>query len=126
MASDGVTPGRTISVAGEAILDAVDPNWQTGTQASTIVHYIYDPATRFLFEVYPPAVAGTKIELTYSAVPPVISSAGTTITLPDMVATALVDYLCYRCLTKDAEFGDISEKAAAHYKLFTDAIGKYM
>ena len=124
LAADGVTGGRVIGLTSELLLDSVNPDWQTSTQSTTITNYTFDPATRLIYQVYPPAIAGSKVEATYSAVPPTITASTDTIVLPDEAATALVDYLCYRALSKDAEFGDNSAKAAAHYKLFTDAIPK--
>jgi hypothetical protein len=122
MASDGVTPGRVIRVASPDLLDNFDPDWHSGNRAATIVHFTYDPRTYTIFQVYPPAVAGTKVEVVYSAVPPLLASTGTNISLSDMLASALVDYLCYRALAKDAEFGDNAAKASAHYGLFKEAI----
>jgi hypothetical protein len=124
LAADGVTGGRVIGMTSEALLDALDPDWHTSPSAMVITNFTFDPATRTVYQVYPPAIAGAKVELTYSAIPPAVVDGTDVISLPDETGTALIDYLCYRALSKDAEFGDNSAKAAAHYKLFTDAIPK--
>jgi hypothetical protein len=121
---DGVTPGDSITPAAADVLNMLDPGWQYGTPVASVEHFTFDKATRYIYQVYPPAILGTKVELTYSAIPPVVSSTATTIVLPDLLSNALVDYICYRALSKDAEFADVGDKAAAHYKLFTDAVAK--
>lgn len=123
MASDGVTPGRVIRVVAEEMLDGYNPDWHSATPVATILHYTYDPATPGMFQVYPPAAAGTKVEAIYSALPAIPTSVGDTIALQDSLSVALTNYLCYRALSKDAEFGDNAVKAASYYKLFTDALG---
>lgn len=123
--SDGVTAGRTVSIAAAETLDALNPDWHLGILYGTVVHYTFDPSTRAVFQVYPPAIAGTKVELTYSYVPAAFTALADVIVVPDSLGTSLIDYLCYRALTKDAEFGDVGSKAAAHYKLFTDAVSKF-
>lgn len=122
LAADGVTPGRAVTVISSDLLDTFDPDWHSGARYATIKHYCFDPRFPKLFQVYPPAVSGAKVQLRYAGLPATISSAASNITLADSTVTALVDYLCYRALTKDAEFGDISAKAAAHRSLFEGAI----
>lgn len=123
LAADGVTSGRAMTVVSADMLDTYDPDWHSGTKSSTIKHYCFDPRFPKVFQVYPPAVAGSKVQVRYAGLPAIISSLSSNITLADSVVSALVDYLCYRALTKDAEFGDISAKAAAHRSLFEGAIG---
>jgi hypothetical protein len=122
---DGTTPGPTIRVADAALLDMLDPQWQFDTASETVQHFTYDMATRTVFQVYPPVVAGVKVEVIYSYIPVPFATLSDALSVPDILGTALIDYVCYRALTKDAEYGDISSKAAAHYKLFTDAVAKY-
>jgi hypothetical protein len=122
MASDGVTPVRTMTSVAAALLDALDPAWHLMTQASALYHFTFRPDMRSLYQVYPPAVAGTKVELVYSAIPPTIAAGSDNIVLPDNAGPALVSYLCYRAMSKEAEFADSGEMAMAHYKLFTETV----
>jgi hypothetical protein len=122
LGSDGVTPGRAMTVVSSDMLDTYDPDWHSGAKSATIKHYCYDPRFPKLFQVYPPAVAGAKVQLRYAALPALVAATTDNITLADATVSALVDYLCYRALTKDAEFGDISAKAAAHRALFEGSI----
>lgn len=123
IAADGVTPGRVIRVTTASLLDDVDLDWHSSTPGSTIVHYTYDPATPFVFQTYPPAVAGTNVEMVYSAIPPLITLGADFISVPDSLSNAMVHYLCYRAMSKDIEYGDNATKAAAHYQMFKEALG---
>lgn len=124
MGTTGTTPGRTVNKADLAVINAVDPYWQTGAAESPTQHYMFSADRRYEYLVYPPAAAGNKVEILYCATPPRVTALTDTLALSDMAAPALVDYLCYRAESKDAEFGDVPQLAAAHYKLFTDAIAR--
>jgi hypothetical protein len=124
MAADGVTPGQIIFSIDSRLQAALDPLWETATQSGTIQQYMYEPDDRYVIRVSPPAVAGTKIELIYSAIPPAIASMTDTIVLPDVAGPALVDYILFRAFSKDAEFGDVPQMASGYHQLFEDAISK--
>lgn len=122
LAFDGVTSGRSVTAVDEALVMASDPMWQTATPSPTVYHYMFDQNRRFSYRVQPPAMAGTKVEILYAAIPPAVASATDPIALQDHCVPALVDYLCFRALSKDAEFGDVPTLAAGYHKLFTEAV----
>ena len=51
------------------ILDDQRPYWHGETPASKIQHYTFDSRAPTSFLTYPPAVAGTKLEVVFSSVP---------------------------------------------------------
>lgn len=58
---------RRITKVDKGVLDDYEPDWQGGTPASVIDHFIYDPRTPRVFWVYPPAVPGTLVEMVASS-----------------------------------------------------------
>jgi hypothetical protein len=66
----------------------------------------------------------SSIEIVYSQVPTLIASSGTpVITVRDIYANALLDYVLYRAFGKDSEYGNQSDRSQIHYKMFSQAIG---
>lgn len=120
--SDG-TPMAAIRVAEREAFDAFNPSWHTTKQSGTIQHFMFDERNPRKFFVYPPAIADTKIDISYAKTPDTVSSNSTELTEEGVLATALVDYVCYRAFAKDTEFGGNSARAAAHFQRFAQAIG---
>jgi hypothetical protein len=123
----GTTPGTT---AGEAIqiisreqLDAVAPGWRAETATAAVESYSYDPRNPLQFYVYPPNLGTGFVELSYSAVPAAVATAGDNITINDLYAYCLVDYMLYRAFSMDAEHAANAARAVAHYQAFLSALG---
>jgi hypothetical protein len=87
----------------------------------------YDPADSNIdFYVFPPqpATGMASIEIVYSKVPAIIPTGATeVITIRDIYANALLDYVLYRAFGKDSEYGNQSDRSQIHYKMFSQAIG---
>lgn len=113
----------------QKLLDAQLPNWQNGTTNVTIKHYMYDVREISIFYVYPPAANGASLEMMYSAKPTDIdeqtSLADVTgdLSVRDIFANALFDYVMYRAAAKDAEYSGNVTRASAHYSAFQQALG---
>lgn len=113
------------------ILDSQSPNWPTATPSISIQHFVYDPRSPDTFYVYPPASAGAKVEILVSLIPdPVATPVGTlwsditgTVDIFDVYLPAMVDYVCYRALMKDAVVEGAVQRAMVFYKAFADAVG---
>lgn len=123
---------RAIRRTDRKILDDQRPTWYTDTPSYSIQHYIYDDRNPHEFLVYPPATAGTSIELVYSSVPTSHnlteaqlgnSSTAATIHLDDIYANCILDYILYRAYSKDAEYAANGPRAQAHYAAFSGALG---
>lgn len=112
----------------QKLLDAQIPNWQNGTQSAVVKHYMYDLRDIHVFYVYPPATNTASLEMLYSAKPTEISeqtsvsSVTGDISVNDLFANALQDYIVYRAQAKDAEYGNAA-MATAHYQAFQNAVG---
>lgn len=114
-------------------LDDQRPEWHAESASDTIQHWMFDPRQPKEFFVYPPASALAELEVVYTA--PVGAHAlsegeldpdaatADTILLDDIYAAALVDWICYRAYSKDAEYVKNKERAAQHLAAFTSMLG---
>lgn len=131
LASDGVTGGRSIRIVDREVLDSQDPMWHTTTASGTIKHFIYDNRDPKNFYVYPPAIAGTKIEAMYSVTPTEIvynaldvpGTLNTVLTVSDIYLEAVVNYVMYRSYSKDAEFSQNPQLAAGYLQTVFSMLG---
>ena len=120
--ADGTTPGAPIRRSDRQQIDDTDPNWHEMTPASKIKQYTYDDRVPTVFYVYPPAIAGTKVEILEAALPAEISAIGDSISISAEYMEAVVNYVCYRCHSKDSEFAN-GAVAAAFYQAFEASLG---
>lgn len=130
-ALSGGTGKRAVRIVEREILDSQVPSWHdptvTGDAAhtTTVKHYCYDEQNPRSFYVYP-GMSSTSawLEIVYSADPTVVT-AGQNISIPDVYANAILDYMLYRAYSKDADFTAHSARAAAHFQMFmTSVTGK--
>ena len=125
------TSGLPITKVDKALLEASDPTWTTRAQTGVIKHYCYDPMYATAFDVYPPALVGTKVDGVWAAMPADVATpsgaAYTTatgnITAPDEFKNALLNFVLYRAFSKDAEYGGNALLSAAHFSLFKSGLG---
>lgn len=122
MGEDGNTPGRAIRMVDRAVLDSQMPDWHASTPGTEVVNFIYDSMNPKVFYIFPSVGSERHIELVYSAAPTdlVISS---TISLDDVYAGALMNYMMYRAYSKEAEFGQNSNLAMSYWSSFTQELG---
>ncbi len=133
---NSASPKRSVRLTDRHILDSQTPNWYNLTGATEVLHYMYDPRDPKVFYVYPPAAAsGASVEVVYSAYPtditePADGALYTTVTgnisLPDIYANLLTDYVLYRAYTKDADYAGNAARAQAHYGAFQTALSTEM
>ena len=119
-----LSPGTdAVRICSREVLDAQRPGWhgETNTQ-NKVVHYVYDPRNPKNFYVYTQATAGWTIELVYSKSPDAAALDGY-ITLDDIYANALVDYMLYRAYSKDAEYAGNGQRAMNAYSAFQNSLG---
>lgn len=115
------TPGRAIRIADRQAIDAADPDWHSATARAT-VNWMIDERAPTVFEVWPPAVAGAKVDALLSVPPPDVADLTDTIDLRQEFINAIINWALYRMHTKDSEYAQ-GGIAAQHYQAFTDAIG---
>lgn len=123
---------RVVRMVNREILDAQMPNWHNLTGVNEVLHFMYDPRDPRVFYVYPPATTNTQLDIVYAAYPtdiaePADGSLYTAVTgnisVPDIYANALQDYILYRAYTKDSEYAGNAQRAQAHYAAFANALG---
>ncbi len=135
--------GRVVRLTNREILDAGSPGWHLNTPSAEILHFMYDARDPKVFYVFPPATTAAKLDIVYSANPTDIAlpaegaslptdslSDNTspsvvlgTISVPDIYANALVDYMLARSYMKDADYAGNAQRAQNHYALFANALG---
>ncbi len=118
--------GRAVTQIDRKILDETLPNWHNTTADATkkIEHFVYDPADPKNFYVYPNATTSMDIEIIYSTAPADLTySASQVISLDDIYANAILDYMLYRAYQKDSEYAGNAERSMMHYQSFANALG---
>jgi hypothetical protein len=117
-----------ITLIERRVLDDQVDDWYDKTSLY-VEHYVYNPIDPKAFYVYPyPSGGGHTIEIIYSSSPSDITisdftSDTDTITLDDIYANAILDYMLYRAYQKDSEYAGDIQKAAVYYSSFQNALG---
>ena len=122
MGVSGTVPGRSIRRTDRQSLDDDDLNWHAAAQSAAISQFIYDDRSPKDFFVYPPATVGTKIKMSYAAIPAAITSKTDNLDVGLEVMDAAVNYVAYRAKSKDSQYANAGE-AAAFYGAFGEALG---
>lgn len=120
MMPDG-TVGRAIRIVDRQLLDDQEPDWYLKKRSGRILHYTFDERSPRTFYVYPPAIDGTMVEVLYSERPPQIAHKNDSLDLSNQYIEAVVNYVCFRALSKEAEEG-MPAMAAAYYQAFINAL----
>lgn len=125
------TSKRACTKVEASLLDAQIPGWRGLTGAPEILHWMYDPLEPKAFEVYPPAAVGAVLAIEYAKRPTDIAepAAGSLytavagdISVSDLFANALQDYVLYRCHIENTQYAQPA-RAQAHYAAFANALG---
>lgn len=106
-ADDGVTPQGVVRFVEKDSLDTYEPDWEYVSiktdGANYFEHYCHDSREDDVYYVYPaPAADNKRLAVVYSAVPTLMTDVSDTIPLDDEYLNATVQYVIYRCLTKEA------------------------
>lgn len=119
--------GRSIRLVARDVLDTQTPTWHdpavTGDAAHTNVvkNYIYDEQDPKNYYVFPGVSGDTYIEIVYSKNPATVA-AGDNLSVDDMYANAVQNYILYMAFMKESEAAGNAQRASSHYNLFTAAI----
>lgn len=125
-ASSG-TGKRSIRLVSREILDSQTPDWHDpsvsgdASHTSIVKHYIYDESNPRNFYVYPGVAGNAYVEIVYSANPATVAQSGN-LSIPDIFANAVTDYVLFRAYTKDAEYAGNNQRAGTHYNLFINSV----
>jgi hypothetical protein len=116
-------PGLAIRKADRETLDSFVPGWHVLSPVATIQNYLYDPKVPEQYWVYPPAAAGTQIEVVAAERPTDVPAIANVIDLDDMYGNALLDYVLFRAYSKDAEHEGNRALAMAYRDAFENSLG---
>ncbi len=126
------TGKRSIRLVSRDSLDSIQPSWHDPTvkgdakHGTLIKHYMYEDQNPRNYYIYPGVASGAAsfLEIIYSANPATVAANGN-LTVPDLFANAIMNYVLYMCYMKDSEFVGSQQRASAHYNLFiTSVTGK--
>ena len=115
-------PGAAIGIIERDVLDAFRPGWHEEPPAAVIRNFMFDERTPRVFWVYPPASAGTRVETSVSIEPSDVGLSDM-LTQEGVLAQALVYYVLYRALMKDAEYAGNAALATQNYQAFMTSLG---
>ena len=129
-AAGSATGKRAVRLVDADILNTQEPNWHDPTvsgdaaHTTTVKHYIFDEDDPRAFYVYPGASStSTFLEIVYSAAPTDLTATSSTISVDDIFANAIIDYVLFRCYLKDAEYAGNQQRAGTHFQLFSSSLG---
>lgn len=126
-AASGGTGKRSVRLVNREVLDTQTPDWHdptvTGDAAHVAVvkHYLYDEANPRNFYVYPGVKGNAYLEIIYSGNPAVVALADS-LSIPDIFANAILNYVLYMAYMKDAEFAGNAQRASTHFQLFSASV----
>jgi len=126
-AGSGGTGKRSVRLVNREILDAQTPDWHDPTVAgdashtNIVKHYVYDESNPRNFYVYPGVSGNAYLEIVYSSNPATVT-ASDNLSIPDIFANAVMNYVLYMAYMKDTEYAGNQQRAGSHYQLFTAAV----
>tara|TARA_Y100000310_G_scaffold345238_1_gene463009 strand:+ start:8183 stop:8887 length:705 start_codon:yes stop_codon:yes gene_type:complete len=124
MGAGGSTPGNAVRIVDQEVLDAQAPTWHTDTANGVVKHYVFDKRDPTVFYVYPPQPSTPQyIEIVYACVPTALDDLDDTLEVPDIFANALMCYVMFRALSKDATYTKNGVDANVYYQQFLGAVG---
>ena len=88
---------------------------------NVVKNYIYDEQDPKNYYVFPGVSGNTYIEIVYSKNPATVSAGGN-LSVDDMYANAVQNYILYMAFMKESEAAGNAQRASSHYNLFTAAI----
>lgn len=117
--------GRAVRRVDKTILDNESPDWHAATGAATVQHYVYDENTPKTFWVYPPQPSSNPgtVQIIYSKTPDNLSSLANNLSLDDVYAGPVLDFVLYRAYSKDIDFANNMQRAQMHYQAFGLSVG---
>lgn len=125
-ASSG-TGKRAVRLVDAEVLNGQTPDWHdpsvSGDAAHTTIvkHYVYDEQNPRNFYVYPGVAGNAYLEIIYSSNPTTVAQ-NANLSIPDIFANAILNYVLYMAYMKDAEYAGNQQRASSHFQLFTASV----
>ena len=131
--SGGATGKRAIRIVNVDILNTQEPNWHDASAATgdaahgtNVKHYIFDEDDPKNYYVYPGVAGNAYVEIVYSNSRTDLANTSAVISVDDIYANAIMDYVLFRAYQKDSEYAGNAQRAGTHYQLFLQCIGQGM
>lgn len=130
-----VQGGSAITPVSREIMDSQVPDWSNAwahAPQKEVLHVITDPEDQQTYYVWPPNDGSGHVEAivsTYPATAPAGNPADklqgypAPLDLKNIYWNALVNYVCFRCYSKDAQFADNAQRAANYRALYLSDLG---
>jgi len=124
LGANGTTPGRAIRHEQQRVLDDQIPSWHTVAAATGAgaQFYIHDPMNPLVFYLYPTPPSGWYVETVYTAAPATNTTLNDPIALDEIYVPCILDYVCYRAYSKDAEYTANAQLAQVYYQTFVSKL----
>lgn len=123
--------GKVIRYVVRKALDDSYPDWHSSKTATTVDNYTYEERDPKTFYLHPGPAAAVKVDVIYSVAPQskalaeVESAQSPALAdLDDIYINPIIDFMLYRCFSKDAEYSANSNRAAGHYNAFLQQLGE--
>ena len=126
-AASGGTGKRSVRLVDIEVLNSQTPDWHDPTVAgdaahtNIVKHYIYEESNPRNFYVYPGVAGNAYLEIVYSSNPTTVAQNGA-LSIPDIFANAVMNYVLYMAYMKDAEYAGNADRANSHFQLFTQSV----
>lgn len=122
----GTEAGYAIRNRSREVVVELYPDWYGTTGESSPEAFIYDEREPKTFFLFPGVVAELKINIVYSATPPIRTVAeldsGGEADLDSIYSNAIIEYMLYKAHSKDFEYSETA-KATMHYQMFSSILG---
>lgn len=118
---DGSTPGRSITLIDQELLDLQRPDWHSEQQQSEVKHFVYDDRNPRTWLCYPPADGSTYVEIEVAKAPAALSE-NDPIDMDDTYQGALADWILFRAFSEDSQEA-MEPRAEQHLQMFYQALG---
>lgn len=112
--------GKAVIQADKRGLSLQNPGWTSATESAAAKAFMYDNADPTRFYVYPPSVAGSSLQVVYSAKPATVTLTDN-ISIADEYKSSLVHYICFKSFNEDSMSPD-TNKAVAFHTLFINSL----
>lgn len=114
--------GPAVRLVSRELLDAGPYDWHTAKANAIVKNYVYNDDDEGSFYVFPPNTGTGNVVMVFSKEPAPITSESQAIEVQDGYQAALLNYVLYRAYSKDTDYVETGQKAAAYYGAFKDAV----
>lgn len=123
--------GTPLRIVEKDVLDAFGAAWtlKEGIDAANVYKsYAMDPLDPLAFWLFPLAIDGRDVIVTYAGVPVEVTDVDDELTLSDMYVANIVDYVVFRALSKDSRGAapGVAEKYRDRFLLALGAVRQVM